>query len=98
MADDAPDCTPDGPVNLADDEQPPTEEVGVIGGLSQSPVPPCRARAVFGRFSTRAPRRREPRHRDARLVGDGSHELLDAGPVHVLSPNPRPRRTNKTHV
>ena len=28
---DAPDCSPDGPVNLADDEQQPTEEVGVVG-------------------------------------------------------------------
>ena len=36
---DAPDCSPDGPVNLADDEQQPTEEVGVVGGES-----PCVAR------------------------------------------------------
>ena len=28
---DAPDCSPDGPVNLADDEQQPPEEVGVVG-------------------------------------------------------------------
>ena len=40
---DAPDCSPDGPVNLADDEQQPTEEVGVVGG--ESPCVP-RARAV----------------------------------------------------
>ena len=28
---DAPACSPDGPVNLADDAQQPTEEVGVVG-------------------------------------------------------------------
>ena len=28
---DAPDCSPDGPVDLSDDQQQPTEEVGVVG-------------------------------------------------------------------
>ena len=40
---DAPDCSPDGPVNLADDEQQPTEEVGVVGGE----LPAFPARAVY---------------------------------------------------
>ena len=28
---DAPDCSPVGPVDLSDDQQQPTEEVGVVG-------------------------------------------------------------------
>ena len=48
---DAPDCSPDGPVNLADDEQQPTEEVGVVGG--ESPCVPRARRIQAG--SHRAP-------------------------------------------
>ena len=92
---DAPDCSPDGPVNLADDEQQPTEEVGVVGG--ESPCVP-RARAVYRPALTARPHRRhQPRRRDARAAGHGPHQLLDARPVHVLvvpSFVPAPR-TNK---
>ena len=42
---DAPDCSPDGPVNLADDEQQPTEEVGVVGGESPCVPRACRIEA-----------------------------------------------------
>ena len=83
---DAPDCSPDGPVNLADDEQQPTEEVGVVGG--ESPCVPRACRIEAG--SHRAPphRRHEPRRRDVGAAGHGPHQLLDARPVHVLVVRP----------
>ena len=50
---DAPDCSPDGPVNLADDEQQPTEEVGVVGG--ESPCVPRARRIEAGSHRAQQP-------------------------------------------
>ena len=50
---DAPDCSPDGPVNLADDEQQPTEEVGVVGG--ESPCVPLACRIEAGSLTAHPP-------------------------------------------